>query len=94
MPRRSQIRFSLAPVALLALLVFASTLGSIWHHHTGASDANCSFCQVSHQPIEPAHASGGETVLVLVGLRVEAPPPLFLPAPDTRQLSARAPPAV
>jgi hypothetical protein len=90
--RQSRVRF--AVIALLALLVMGTTLVGVWHQHNGAPDANCCFCHLSHQPVEPSLATGSEPALLFTGFHHEAPAPLPLAGPAIRQLPARAPPAV
>ncbi|MGH9733481.1 MAG: hypothetical protein ACRD8A_02675 [Candidatus Acidiferrales bacterium] len=53
MLHRKPIRFTLIAFAILAVL-FATTLGMVWHTHVHTSDANCVFCHLNHQPITNA----------------------------------------
>jgi hypothetical protein len=90
--RKFRVRF--AAVVLLSLLVAATVLGGAWHHHSGGFDANCCFCHLSHQPLEPALAVDSEPLLVFSEFQQETPVALFLSGPVARRLPARAPPAL
>lgn len=50
-PHRKSIRLVLVAVAILAV-VFATTLGAVWHTHEHTSEANCAICHLNHQPID------------------------------------------
>lgn len=94
MRRYRPTRYVVASLALLSLLMLATALGGVWHHHAGSTDANCSICHLNHQPVERPLASHREPALDLLGLR---PDPLefqLAPDPETLRLPARAPPAV
>src|SRR5580700_3389250 len=88
------IRCLLVPVALIVLLVFVTTLGSVWHHHANSSEANCSICHLDHQPVEPPVATDRTPALAQLGLRPELAEPAFTPVPFAHRLPARAPPAL
>jgi hypothetical protein len=93
MKRRSPIRSFAVPVVLLALLVFAMTLGAVVHTHAGSTESNCSICHLNHQPIDQPFVADSVPSLAQVGIRTDfAPPPdsPFQPAP---RLPARAPPS-
>jgi hypothetical protein len=94
MRKQKAIRYVLVPVALVALLVFVTTLGSVWHHHAGSSDVNCSICHATHQPLERPLASDRTPALAQLGFRPEPSEPAFTRAPLAPRLPARAPPAV
>lgn len=83
----------MVPVALLALLLVAMTLGSVWHHHAGSSDANCQICHLSHQPIERPLAVYRALTWAPVGPGPEPQDARVAPAPVVRRVPARAPPA-
>jgi hypothetical protein len=80
------------PVALLALLLVAMTLGSVWHHHTGSSEATCQICHLNHQPIERPLASDRTPVLALIGHAQELQDTGLAPSPVIPRVPARAPP--
>jgi hypothetical protein len=88
------VRYVVVTVALVALLVFVTTLGSVWHRHAGSSDANCSICHLNHQPMERPIASDRTPALAQLGFRPEPSEPAFTPTPFAPRLPARAPPAV
>jgi hypothetical protein len=90
---RTSIRSVAIPALLLALLVFAMTLGAAAHSHAGASESNCSICHLNHQPFDQPLVADSAPSLAQVGVQTDiAPPadPTFRPAP---RLPARAPPA-
>jgi hypothetical protein len=87
------VRYLAIPVALLALLMLVMVLGSVSHHHAG-SDANCSICHLSHQPIDHPQPGHREPSLAQVGVQIEIQEPEFAPSPVAPRLPARAPPAV
>jgi hypothetical protein len=86
------IRCLVVPVALLALLLVAMTLGSVWHHHDGSSDATCQICHLSHQPIERPLANDRAPVLALLGTAQEPQDTGLAPTPIVPRVPARAPP--
>jgi hypothetical protein len=93
MKHRSPIRSIAAPVVLLALLVFAMTLGTVVHSHAGTTESNCSICHLNHQPIDQTVVADNAPSFAPIGIQTDiAPPPdpPFLPAP---RLPARAPPS-
>jgi hypothetical protein len=94
MRNQKAFRCLLVPVALIVLLVFVTTLGSVWHHHANSSEANCSICHVNHQPMERPLVSDRTPALAQLGFRPEAAAPAFTPSPLAPRLPARAPPAV
>jgi hypothetical protein len=91
---RKTIRILAASFAVLALLVFSTTVVSDWDCHTAADDMRCPYCHLTHQA--PAPESGiAKNVSVLV-------PVDSLPLPEDAGLAAapvlsetapRAPPA-
>jgi hypothetical protein len=93
MINRTSIRRFAVPALLLALLVFAMTLGAVAHSHAGTSESNCSICHLNHQPFDQPLVADSQPSLAQVGIHTDiAPPsdPPFRPAP---RLPARAPPA-
>jgi hypothetical protein len=78
-------------VALLALLLVAMTLGSVWHHHAG-SDATCPICHLNHQPIERPLAIDRTPALALVGPTDQPQDTGLAPSPIVPRVPARAPP--
>jgi hypothetical protein len=92
--RRTETRFRLIPIALLALLLVGMTLTSvIWHHHDAAAEAGCPICHLSHQPIDRPvavnHAPTFGLVAPTTGIRDAG----LAPTPAVRRVPARAPPA-
>jgi len=79
-------------VALLALLLVAMTLGSVWHHHAGSSDATCPICHLNHQPIERPLAIDRTPALALVGPTDQPQDTGLAPSPIVPRVPARAPP--
>ena len=94
MRNQRSIRRLLVPIALIVLLIFVTTLGSVWHHHADSSEANCSICHVNHQPMERPLASDRTPALAQLGFRPEPAEPAFTPCHLAPRLPARAPPAV
>lgn len=94
MNRKLTFRSLVIPVALLALLLFAMTLGTVVHNHAGSSEANCSICHLSHQSIDQPLVANHGPSLAQVDVRNEAEVPAFPPTPAAPRLPARAPPAV
>ena len=88
------IHYVVMPVALIALLVFVTTLGSVWHRHVGSSDSNCSICHATHQPLERPLLVHREPTLANVSCRFEPQEPGLVPSPITRRTATRAPPTV
>jgi hypothetical protein len=93
MVSRLKIRAFAIPVALLLLLVFATTLGTFVHNHSGSSEANCSICHLNHQPIGQPLVRDNEPSMAQVGIRLEVEPPAFPPSLASPRLPARAPPS-
>jgi hypothetical protein len=81
-----------ASLALLSLLMLATALGGVWHHHGSSTDTNCSICHLNHQPVERPLASHREPALDLLGLHPDPPEFQLAPDPETLRLPARAPP--
>jgi hypothetical protein len=93
MPERKAIRYLVVTAAMVTLLVFAATLGSVFHHHASSTDTNCSICHLTHQPIERPHAVHRAPAVAAVGMLVEAQEPEFVSSPVAPRLPARAPPS-
>jgi hypothetical protein len=93
MAPKLKIRAFVIPVALLMLLVFATTLGTFAHSHSGSSEANCSICHFNHQPIDQPLVADNEPSLAQVETRFEAETPAFPPLLVAPRLPARAPPS-
>lgn len=83
----------MVPIALLALLLVAMTLGGVWHHHRGSSETSCQICHLSHQPIERPLAAHRAPALAMLGPAPDAPDTGLAPSVIVRRLPARAPPA-
>jgi len=79
--------------AALALLVFASMLGGVFHHHASSTDTNCSICHITHQMMERPQVADGAPTLASVGPYLEPRRPDFAASPLTARLPARAPPS-
>jgi hypothetical protein len=94
MRKTRAIRYVLAPVVLVALIVLAMTLGSVWHNHANCSPTNCSICHLSHQVMERPLASDRTPALAQLGTRPDPSEPASAPARLAPRLPARAPPAV
>ncbi|MGC2718112.1 MAG: hypothetical protein WA209_00865 [Candidatus Acidiferrales bacterium] len=77
---------------LLALLVFAMTLGTVVHSHTGTTESNCSICHLNHQPIDQPFVADNAPSFAQVGVRTDVAPPTETPFQPARRLPARAPP--
>ena len=93
MPEPKAIRYLVVTAALVALLVFATTLGSVFHHHTGSTDTNCSICHLTHQPVERPLVAHRAPVLAAVARHVEQREPDLVSGPQLPRLPARAPPS-
>jgi hypothetical protein len=90
---RSQTRYLVVPVALLALLLVGMTLGSVvWHHHDGTAEASCPICHLSHQPIDRPIAANHALTFALVAPTPEPRDAGLAPSPAVRRVPARAPP--
>ncbi|MGB8441737.1 MAG: hypothetical protein WCE26_20230 [Candidatus Acidiferrales bacterium] len=94
MPNPKTIRCLLIPVVVLASLVLAMTMGTLWHNHAGSSEANCSICHISHQPVDHSVVSYREPCLAQVDTRPEPEEPAFTLGLVAPRLPARAPPSV
>jgi hypothetical protein len=84
----------IVPVALLSLLLVGMTLVSVCHHHdVGSSEANCSICHLSHQPIDRPIAIDQAPAMALLAPAPEPRDTGIASAPVIRRLPARAPPS-
>jgi len=88
-----QTRYVVVSLALLSLLMLATAMGGVFHHHASSSDTNCSICHFNHQPMDGPLASHREPSLNLIALRPDSPEPRLAPNPKPPRLPARAPPA-
>ncbi|MGH9683154.1 MAG: hypothetical protein ACRD4S_06040 [Candidatus Acidiferrales bacterium] len=92
--KRVTFRRLLVPLALVALLVLGTTLGSVYHHHATSSETNCCpICHLSHQSVERPVATNRTPVLAPLGrgpeLQILGPAAILVIHP----LPARAPPS-
>jgi hypothetical protein len=88
-----QIRHIAISLALAGLLIFSSTLGSVWHTHSDGSERACPVCHYSHQAADKPLDGHRLPVLAPVGRNTDAVLPAFEPAPDIHRVPARAPPS-
>jgi len=94
MRKRQSIRHLIVPVALLSLLLIGMTIVSVCHHHAAdSSEANCSICHLSHQPIDRPLAVDPKPALALLAAAPEPHNTGLASAPVIRRLPARAPPS-
>jgi hypothetical protein len=70
-----------------------ATLGCVWHHHAGATDANCSICHLNPQAIERPLVVDRAPALSLVGPYCDPREPNFVSGPAALRIPARAPPS-
>ena len=91
---RKTIRILAVSLAILALLVFSTTVVSDWDCRTAADDVRCPYCHLSHQAPAP------EFPLARIIATLE--PVGFLPLPEEvilvtgpvlSEIAARAPPS-
>jgi hypothetical protein len=95
MQNQKRLRCFLVCLTLLGLLFMTATFGGALHHHENSTSENtCPICHLSHQPIERPIASNRLPALLPAGPTPEPFNYEFAPAPMTRRLPARAPPAV
>jgi hypothetical protein len=88
------IRCFVRPLALIALVLIATTIGSAWHHHQNTnSEDSCQICHLSHQPIERPLAAQRSQNLIPIGVRQEPLDYQFVPSSTDRRVPARAPPS-
>jgi hypothetical protein len=91
-PEQKSIRFALVAVAILAL-IFATTLGAVWHTHEHTSEASCVICHLNHQPIDNALCfDPGLPDFAPVGAQPEPQESLVAENPPLSRVPARAPP--
>jgi hypothetical protein len=81
-------------VMLVAVLVTAPLAASIWHHHTGSSDANCPVCHFNHQPMDRPAESPRFCSILAVTYSSRPAEARYIANRDIRPLPSRAPPAV
>ncbi|MFY9691753.1 MAG: hypothetical protein WAJ86_17575 [Candidatus Acidiferrales bacterium] len=78
----------------MSLLLIGMTLVSVYHHHSAdASEANCSICHLSHQPIDRPLAVDSQPTMALLAAAPEPRDTGLASAPVIRRLPARAPPS-
>jgi hypothetical protein len=94
MSNRKTFRSVAIPALLLALLVFAMTLGAVAHSHAGATESNCSICHLNHQPFDQPLVADSEPSLSQVGVQLDIAEPTDPPFQPAPRLPARAPPAI
>jgi len=92
MHKPRQAGFLVLPIVLLALLLVGMTTGSVWHHHSGASESTCPICHLSHQPIDRPLATDQTPAFALIAPTPEPGAFGLAPNPEVRRLPARAPP--
>ena len=93
MLQRKPIRFALIALAILAV-VFAATLGAIWHTHQHTSEATCAICHLNHQPSNNALSFHPELPdFAPVGTQPQSQETLLAQNPLIARIPARAPPA-
>ena len=93
MAERNVIRNLVVTAALIALLLFGTTLGSIFHHHSSSTDTNCSICHFTHQAMERPNVAERGPALACVRPHFEPNEPDFVANPVAPRLPARAPPS-
>lgn len=93
MPDWNQLRRLIVPLALVALLLVATTAGAAWHHHANSTETNCPICHLNHQPFDQPLAVDRSSALAPLGPQADPQEPEFPPAPLIRRVPARAPPA-
>jgi hypothetical protein len=89
MPDQTKIWRVVVPLALV-VLVLATTLGAVWHHHANSSPDACPLC---HLAIAPSLGCIRALVLLPVGGGPEADYIGFIARSAPPQIPARAPPA-
>jgi hypothetical protein len=93
MAERKVIRNLAVTAALIALLLFGTTLGSVFHHHSSSADTNCSICHLTHQVMERPTVTDRGPALASMDLHFEPTEPDFVASPVAPRLPARAPPS-
>jgi hypothetical protein len=92
-PSQKTIRLLLVALAILAV-VFATTLGAVWHTHEHTSEANCVICHLNHQPIDNVlWFDPGLPDFAPVGAQREPPESILTQNPLISRVPARAPPS-
>src|ERR1700679_3347245 len=89
--RRRLWRLTLS-VALLALVIGATTLGMVWHDHAISSPDTCPICHLSHQTIEPSVVSVRVYTPVATDTSPEPRHINFTSSSDLLRIPPRAPP--
>jgi hypothetical protein len=90
---RKTIRILAAAFAILALLVFSTTVVSDWDCHNAADDTRCLYCHLTHQaPAPESYAAQDVSLLEPVAslpLPEDAGPVI---APVLSEMPSRGPP--
>jgi hypothetical protein len=84
----------IVPLALVALLLVATTAVTVWHHHSNSTDTSCSICHINHSPCDQPFGDNHLADLASLGMQTEPFQKDFSPAPALRRIPARAPPAL
>jgi hypothetical protein len=93
MNTRKTIRFLAVTFAVLALLIFATTVVSDWDCRSSADDLRCPYCHLSHQaPAPQLEVSRIITALEPVGSLPLPQDTLPLSGPLFSETAPRAPP--
>jgi len=79
---------------MLALLLVATAVSGVWHHHDFTSKTNCLACQVVHQTVGPAQPFLGFSTPALVLWNYVREECVFCSPLVLRQTSTRSPPLV
>lgn len=88
MPEPTRIWRVIVPV-LLIVLVLATTMGMVWHHHDQCSNGSCTLC---HLAIAPPVAVIGAIGLVPAMAECAVPEYSFVSRCGTNEKPPRAPP--
>jgi hypothetical protein len=91
--KRTPTKYLAIAVTLIALLMIATTLGSVFHYHANSSENNCPICHLNHQPVVVALANDRAPALAPVGSGPEPKDNGIVPNRVTSRVPARAPPA-
>jgi hypothetical protein len=93
MTLRKTIRVLGVSLALVSLLVFATVIGSSWHHHDSANDARCPYCHLGHQTAAQPETSQRVAVLLLVASLPVPEDSVLAASPVSSHTASRAPPS-
>lgn len=93
MNARKTIRILAGSFAVLALLVFSTTVVSDWDCHTAADDTQCPYCHLAHQaPAPEPEISQNVSVLQPVASLPLPEDAGLVAVPVRSETSPRAPP--